>query len=470
VHSRAVHPDIHARVQQRKYGRRSLKQLATDTEATQAAHAARAAIPHGRGYGAVLRNRPFLALWLAQVTSQTAQNCIWWTLFILISHLTGANPLSVGGIIIMQQLPTVLFSSVSGVLVDRFSKRGILMVTNFIRAAAVVGYFFFRDSGEALYAITFLVGVVSQPFAPAESATIPLIVREEQLITANSLFQATFMGSQLLGFMILGPALTQFAGIPATLMCLMALFLFAGLVLIILPPSTRVRNVASTAGLISTMERVWHELLEGSRFIIADLRLCVALVQIAFAPTLLLILAEIGPSYVRQVLGISQVNTMVFLLAPAGLGIGLGLGILGHWGSRLHKERLVVVALLALSVTILGLAAVPQLAHEFWLPFTLIGISIPSDLQRILVTLPLSLLMGIEIAFINTPAQTIVLERAAEHVRGRVLAIQQTLTSAVAIPPLLLVGAIASAAGVQGTLGLVGVVLFVIALASVYTI
>lgn len=436
------------------------------------------AIPEGSGFGSVLQNRPFLALWSAQLASQTAQNAVWYLLIILIANLTGANPLSVGGIIVMVQLPTVLFSSVSGVLVDRVSKKAILIATNYIRAAAVVGYLFFSGSGEALYVITFFLAVVSQPFQPAEGATIPLLVTDKQLITANSLFQATFMASQIVGFG-LGAALLQFTGhyvsgqlepTAVTFFILIGMFVYAGSILFVLPPVTKQRAFVPFAGLINAAEKIWHDLLEGARSILEDRKLLTALIQITFAPTLLLLIAQIAPTYVREVLHVTNYNTMFLVLAPAGLGMGIGLGVLGHWGARLHKDRLVVVALLALSVSILGLADVPSLAHEFWLPFTVIGINPSIHLARLLTMLPLSLLVGIEIAFINAPLQTIVQERAPERLRGRVLALQQTMTAAVAIPPLIVIGGIAAAVGVQGSLGLVGVVLFIVALASVYAI
>jgi len=425
-------------------------------------------IPEGQGFGSVLRNRSFLALWAAQITSQSAQNSVWYVLIILIANLTGGNVLGVGGIIVMVQLPTVLFSSVSGVLVDRVSKQSVLIGTNFIRAAAVVGYLFFQGSGEALYLITFFVAVISQPFQPAEGSTIPLIVRKEQLITANSLFQGTAMASQLSGF-VLAPILLNFGGTDFTLFFLIGLFSFAGLILFLLPPATRRRTVVAHSGFLDAAGKVWHDLAEGARFILADRKLLMALVQISFAPALLLILAEIAPGFVRSVLHITNANSMFFVLAPAGLGLGVGLFILGHWGERLRKDRLVVVALLALSVTILGLADVPSLSHEFWLPFTLVGLRLPPDVAMILIMMPISLLAGMEVSFINAPIQTIVQERASERVRGRVLAMQQTLQSAIAIPPLLAIGAITTAVGVQGALGLVGVLLFMVALASVYS-
>ncbi len=390
-------------------------------------------------------------------------------LIILIANLTGGNVLGVGGIIIMVQLPTVLFSGISGVLVDRISKQSVLIGTNFIRAGAVVGYLFFQGSGEALYVITFFVAVVSQPFQPAEGSTIPLIVRKEQLITANSLFQGTAMASQLSGF-VLAPILLNFAGVDFTLFFLIGLFTFAGLVLFFLPPVARQKSEFKHSGFINAIQKVWAELMEGAHFILKDRKLLMALIQISFAPALLLILAEISPGFVRSVLHITNENTMFFVLAPAGLGLGIGLFILGHWGERVRKDRLVVVALLALSITILGLADVPSLSHEFWLPFTLIGLNIPSGLAMILIMMPISLLAGIEISFINAPIQTIVQERASERVRGRVLAMQQTLQSAIAIPPLVAIGAITTAVGVQGALGLVGVMLFIVGLASVYGI
>src|SRR5882724_11239747 len=69
------------------------------------------------GFRAVLGNDPFLRLWLAQASSQTAQNVIWWALFIQIARLTNGAPVSIGVIILMVQLPTIMFAGLSGVLV-----------------------------------------------------------------------------------------------------------------------------------------------------------------------------------------------------------------------------------------------------------------------------------------------------------------------------------------------------------------
>jgi hypothetical protein len=314
-----------------------------------------------------------------------------------------------------------------------------------------------------------VVAVVSQPFQPAEGSTIPILVGEDQLITANSLFQATFMASQIVGFGLTA-LLWLVAGQTVTFFVLTAMFAYATAILFVLPASTAVQKGFQASSIVKTAEDVWVQLLEGARAILKDRKLTIAIVQITFAPTLLLLIAQLGQGFVKQVLNISNNNAMILVLAPAGLGMGVGLLILGHFGPRIRKDRLVVVSLLGLSMTILGLSDVPSLAHEFWLPFTLVGIDPTIQVSRLLTMLPLSVLAGVEIAFINATLQTILQLRAPQELRGRVLAMQQTLTAAVAIPPLIVIGGIATAVGVQGSLGLVGVVLFIVALASVYSI
>ncbi|MBV9281002.1 MAG: MFS transporter [Chloroflexi bacterium] len=419
------------------------------------------------GFASVLRNRSFLAIWTAQVTSQTSQNTLWYALIILVGNLTGQSTLGVGLTIILVQLPTVLFSSVSGVFVDRVSKRMILIGTNVIRVVGVLGYVLFQTHVEGLYLVTFIVAVVSQPFAPAEGATLPLLVRPEELITANSLFQMTFMASQAAGF-ALGPIAIGLLGMRITLFVLSGLFGVAALSLLGLPPITDQRKPGEAVPLRQAAINVWHDLIEAGEFILHDPPLAVALLQISLAPTLLLVLAEVGPNFLRYSLGISQTGTgLFFLLAPAGVGLATGMVILGQWGHRLRKDRLVLVSLIALGLTVIGLASVPILG-TFWNGIRRLGLDIPQGVQLTLTMVPISALLGILVAFINAPVQTIVQQRAKPELRGRVLAMQQTLTAAMAIPPLILVGGIAAIFGTPATLTMMGLAIIVVGLVLVY--
>ena len=55
--------------------------------------------------------------------------------------------------------------------------------------------------------MTFLESVLTQFFAPAEQAAIPLLVPGEHLLAANSLYQATSMGATIVGFALGEPIL-----------------------------------------------------------------------------------------------------------------------------------------------------------------------------------------------------------------------------------------------------------------------
>jgi MFS family permease len=421
------------------------------------------------GFGGVLHNRAFLSLWTAQMLSQTAQNTLWLVLIVMVGSLTGQRPAGIGFTIILVQLPTVLFSGISGVLVDRVSKRTILVGTNIIRVAGVMAYWFswMRGWVGGLYLVTFLVAVVSQPFAPAEGSTLPLLVSGPQLITANSLFQLTFMISQALGF-ALAPVALGLLGVRVTLLILAGAFTAAAIVLIPLPAVAQQRVAKEQLGWRQLAQRVWHDLAEAGYFILRDPPLALALFQIALAPTLLLVLAEVGPDFLTHNLHLGQTSTsLFFLLAPAGAGLAAGILILGHWGYRLRKDRLVLVSLVALGVTVIGLAAVPILG-SFWQSLRALGLPVPAGVILTLTMVPITFLMGIEVSFINAPVQTIVQERATPELRGRILAMQQTLTAALAIPPLILVGGIAALFGTPATLTLMGLSIIVIGLVIVY--
>src|SRR4051812_36019412 len=160
----------------------------------------------------VLRNRDFLKLWVAQMVSQTAQQIVNIALVQQVFHLTESST-AVGGVIIAFTVPGILFAAIAGVFIERNSKRTMLIITNVARGVLVLAYIFTDKSWGAgavlplIYTVTLLFSAVSQFFSPAEASMIPLVVKKDELIAANSLFNLTLTGTALGGFVILGPVL-----------------------------------------------------------------------------------------------------------------------------------------------------------------------------------------------------------------------------------------------------------------------
>ena len=121
------------------------------------------------------------------------------------------------GIYVANTLPAMLLGLVAGVWADRWRKRNVMVASNALRAALVVLAPFCLLPGPvwlglswgywALVLMTLLESVLTQFFAPAEQAAIPLLVPPHQLLAANSVYQATSMAATIVGFALGDPIL-----------------------------------------------------------------------------------------------------------------------------------------------------------------------------------------------------------------------------------------------------------------------
>ena len=176
------------------------------------------------GFLPVLTNRQFLILWGGQIFSQLADK-IYLVLTIAIiasSFQIKGQPISlwVSPVTIAFTIPAVLFGSLAGVYVDRWSKKLVLILSNILRGILVLilPILLWLAQGKMLTSnislgffllltITFLVSTLTQFFAPAEQAAIPFIVPKKDLLPANSIYTTTIMALLILGFALGEPLL-----------------------------------------------------------------------------------------------------------------------------------------------------------------------------------------------------------------------------------------------------------------------
>ena len=415
------------------------------------------ATPRGEGFLTLLRKRNFLLLWLAQLISMTVLNASNYALIILISQVTGSTTL-IGLAIIFFSLPAVLFGAPAGVFVDRRNKRRVLFYSNCLRAAATAGFVIslLIDHTQLLpaYALTFLVSGIGQFFTPAEGASIPMLVSDDELMPALSLFQVTFMLSNALGFIVFAPLILSFVPtfsvfgmtvIPiASLYLIMALLYLvcAGLIALIparhfiesrTPPKTTTSEL--TAESLGVLETVWHEMLQAWTFIRRRPRLFEAVIQLSFAGILLLVIGELATPLVTRLLHLPAAS-MAFVFAPAGIGLVLSSLFMPRITGALGKERTIFVGSIALAITIVLLPLSALLEQHLEKS----GMQVSS--LHVIVVGVIMFLAGVAINFINIPANTSMQEQTPEWIKGRVLAFQMAIYNAGSIPVVLLIGGI----------------------------
>ncbi len=408
-----------------------------------------------QGFWPVLANRSFQRLWTGQWLSQISQNTVNFVLIVLVERLTGSS-IHLALIILSFTLPGVIFAPISGVIIDRWPKKYVLVASNALRVLLVLSYLVLlrlapdHNNGWvllALYTLTFVMSTVGQFFNPAHAAMLPLVVGRSQLLAANSLFNLTLALSQVIGLIILGPLAVKLIGIDAAFVVVAILYGIAALLLSGLPrdePGTQHQNAQSG------WQRAKLELKEGASFVARDRFVLTSMIHLTLIASLVMVLAMLAPGIAARVFHLSPEDAII-VFAPAGLGMLLAAVLLGRWSGRAPKQRLVRGGLAAM---IFGYALFGVLAWRFQvtnqrlvLDASMMDLPVISA-ALILSTVALSLLLGLAMSTVNIVSQTLLQEHTPDQLRGRVFSVQFMLNNLVGIPPMLAIGALADWIGI----------------------
>jgi MFS family permease len=403
----------------------------------------------------VLSNRRFLALWLAQASTQIGGNMVIYGLTILVYGMTGSSS-AVSLMILTFLVPAVVFSAIAGVFVDRIDRRLILVSTNLLRGVAFLAMVLVSHQLLLVYLLNVAVSTVTTFFAPAEAAMIPQLVERERLIQANGLFTLTLNAAFALGFALLGPLVVNLAGANA-LLVLVAIFYFiaAGLCMA-LPSSRPEKQLAGAAGALGEAERAVASLLsqlrEGITFIRSEPRIFWSLTYLAITASLIGVLGSLGPGFATKALGLRSQDFVVVVL-PLGAGIVVGILTLNAYGRYVPRRRAIEGGLLGLSLTLVVLSIAGPLSRLLESNAAQHTVANLGDVVSLLsIVVLLAFLAGGAYAFVAIPAQTQLQEELPEDVRGRVFGVLNMLVSIASFLPIVVVGPVADLVGTPAVL------------------
>ena len=289
------------------------------------------------GVLAVLKNRNFLLLWLAQVATQIGGNMVVYGLTVLVFSATKSNS-AVSLLLLTFLAPAVFFSAVAGVYVDRLDRRIILIVTNLLRAIFFALVFVANGNLAAIFILNIAISTVTTFFAPAEAAMIPELVPRRQLLAANGLFTFTQNVAFALGFALLGPLVVKVAG-PEVLILTVAILYLVAMVFVITLPSVLPATAGTSAGFaVHDTERavasVFGELREGLSYIRAHRNITWSLIYLGITASLIGVLGVLGPDFATETLGLAPTDFVVVVL-PLGMGVVTGILLLNSYGKLL---------------------------------------------------------------------------------------------------------------------------------------
>jgi MFS family permease len=152
------------------------------------------------------RNRRFWLFWGGQSLSKVGDKLHYIALMWFVVNRTESG-MAMGGVLLASSLPIVLFAPKAGALIDQLNRKWLLAGADLLRAAAALGIgWTASSSGPVNYPLlllfTALMAAGTALFQPALNALLPMLVRDEDLLRANSVNESA---SQLAG--LAGPVL-----------------------------------------------------------------------------------------------------------------------------------------------------------------------------------------------------------------------------------------------------------------------
>ncbi|PSB04160.1 MFS transporter [Merismopedia glauca] len=371
-----------------------------------------------RGFRALLRNTSFMMLWAGQVLSQVGDK----VLLILLIELLANYPSRIfmenstrSLLMVAFTVPAVVFGSAAGVFVDRVSTKKVLTWSNLIRGVVLLALLvpFLPKQFLSLVVITFIVSTVTQFFAPAEQAAIPLLVKPENLMTANAMFTTTMIGSMVVGFAIGEQVLNlsqAWGGEYGRELFIAGVYILATFVIQVIPfPKQPVEAKKVEI-------HPWIDLKDGLRYLWKNKLIRNATIQMTVmccvvASLFILALALAGKLGLKDTQG-------VYLISGWGIGMVAGAGVLGHWGDRLHHKPLPLMGFIIVA-------------------FILATYTVVDKIEIALIS---SIFIGIGASLVLIPMQTLIQQQTPESMRGKVFGFQNNAVNIALTAPLAITG------------------------------
>ncbi|HEY7011008.1 MAG TPA: MFS transporter, partial [Jatrophihabitantaceae bacterium] len=117
-----------------------------------------------------------------------------------LAHGYKAQNYALGGVLVVKLLPAILLGPLAGVFADRFDRRVTMVISDLVRFVIFLSIplaHLWADDRQTLIwllAASFLIECVSLFWMPAKDASVPNLVRRDQIESANQLSLITTYG------------------------------------------------------------------------------------------------------------------------------------------------------------------------------------------------------------------------------------------------------------------------------------
>ncbi|GAA3665683.1 MFS transporter [Nonomuraea antimicrobica] len=301
----------------------------------------------------LLRDRRFALLLSARTISVLGSAFAPVALAFGILNLPGATASTLSAVLTAESLPMILFMLVGGVIADRLPRQRVMMVGEFLMAAAFFALAAMLLVGwtplPALITAAALAGVATAVTFPALTGIIPEVVPRDRLQAGNALLGLGANASRMAGAVLGGGTVVLFGGGWA-LVVSGALFAVAGVLIALLRLDQVERSRGTSHSVLADLRDGWREFSSRQWIWVVVAQFSVMIMAIQAGHGVL------GPLLAKETLG----GPLAWSAFLAGEAIGTVAGVLVSL--RLRPRRPILVAVLmclpsALPYVLLGVDA-----------------------------------------------------------------------------------------------------------------
>ena len=374
-----------------------------------------------KSYAQVFKNSDFTKLWISQAASQLTNYILSFAILIKVFQLTNSSA-SVALIIMAFGVGTVFFGSIAGVFADRFDRKWVLTIVNFLQAGSIALYFLVGGEFWGLLLITFLYSSLNQFYISAEVPSIPNLVPKDQILIANSCFAITNSAALIIGFASAGP-LSLVLGKTAPYFAGVILLFISGLATLALPAL----KPQEPKDKFFALSLVWHEFKEGIMHFWENKKLHFPLLSLLAVQVVNGMLITLAPAFMQKTIGINLQTGSLLVVGPLGIGILIGASILGFEEKYFSKQQLVLTGIIGMGALVASLSLINYFHHD----------------DKYVYYSVVAVIIGYFNAHIFAPSHSILQTYTLTHIRGRIYGSLYVLLQIVATLPTIIIGVLA---------------------------
>ena len=383
-------------------------------------------------------NKNFLLLWFGQAISQIGNRIYVMALaWYIVAVMNSPGKMIV--LFIISSLPSLLFGTLIGPLVEKWNKKRVIVVCDIISGCLTALLALMIHFGYnwlwLIYLVCFLLNTVNLFFSPSVNSILPTIIPADHYRQGTSLMKMMTFLSQIMGAAV-GGMLVGFFGVFWSIAINAASFFISALMSAFV---TFVPSAVTAAG------KYFSDIKEGFRYLSRDRMLsgtlAIAVTVNLFLPSFIVLV----PIIIKNGLNLDAVH---YGIVDAAIPIG---AVLVSLLLSLHKKKGNANPMKTLALSIAGIALVYVLVSAF---------------RNFTTVLLAGMVFGFLSNNVNIKVLSYFIEKVEPQFRGRVFSLLESLSYASISVSYIIVSILSSKFDIYVVLLVNGVCLLIIAAAS----